>query len=48
MALTNVGPGTYTADVVIPSPGTWRLQVSLRTSEFDNPVTTVEFRVDAP
>ena len=48
VALTNVGPGSYTADVVIPSPGTWRVQVSLRTSEFDNPVTTVEFRVDAP
>ena len=46
--LTNVGPGTYTSDVVLPSPGTWRLQVSLRTSEFDNPVSTVEFRVDAP
>ena len=48
VALTNVGPGSYTADVVIPSPGTWRVQVSLRTSEFDNPVTTVELRVDAP
>ncbi|KQY47619.1 FixH family protein [Cellulomonas sp. Root137] len=46
--LTNAGPGTYTAEVVLPSAGTWRLQVSLRTSEFDNPVTTVEFRVDAP
>ncbi|GEM00335.1 copper resistance CopC/CopD family protein [Cellulomonas terrae] len=46
--LTNVGPGSYAADVVVPSPGTWRLQVSLRTSEFDNPVTTVEFQVDAP
>lgn len=46
--LTNVGPGSYRADVVLPSAGTWRLQVSLRTSEFDNPVTTVEFRVDAP
>lgn len=46
--LTNDGPGSYTADVVVPSPGTWRLQVSLRTSEFDNPVTTVEFPVDAP
>lgn len=46
MTLTNVGPGDYTAEVVIPSPGTWRLQVSLRTSEFDNPVTTLEFVVD--
>ena len=46
--LTNVGPGTYTGDVVVPSPGTWRLQVSLRTTEFDNPVTTVELQVDTP
>ena len=38
--------GSYTAEVVLPSAGTWRLQISLRTSEFDNPVTTLEFTVD--
>ncbi len=41
----NIGPGTYTAQVVVPTPGTWQLQVSLRTSKFDNPATTLEFTV---
>lgn len=43
--LTSVAPGSYAGDVVIPAPGTWRVQVSLRTSEFDNPVATVELVV---
>lgn len=43
--LTFVGPGTYAAPVVLPAPGTWRLQVSVRRSEFDNPVTTLELVV---
>jgi copper transport protein len=42
----NVASGTYQAQVVIPHPGTWEIAVSVRTSEFDNPVlelkTTVE------
>lgn len=42
----SVAPGTYSAQVVLPSAGTWRLQVSLRTTEFDNPVTTLEFTVE--
>jgi copper transport protein len=37
--------GTYVVQTVVPSPGTWVVQVSLRTSEFDNPVTTVDFEV---
>ena len=37
--------GTYVVETVVPAPGTWVVQVSLRTSEFDNPVTTVEFEV---
>jgi copper transport protein len=40
-----VAAGTYQADVVFPAPGTWELQVSLKASEFDNPVTTVEVEV---
>jgi copper transport protein len=40
-----VDAGTYVIDTVIPAPGTWVVQVSLRTSEFDNPVTTVEIEV---
>ncbi|WP_199423255.1 copper resistance CopC/CopD family protein [Actinotalea solisilvae] len=43
--LTFVGPGTYAAPVVLPAPGTWRLQVSVRRGEFDNPVTTLELVV---
>jgi len=46
LALTPVGAGTYTARVVFPSPGSWEAQVSLRSSEFDNPVTVVELDVD--
>ena len=37
--------GTYVVETVLPTPGTWEVQVSLRASEFDNPVTTVEFEV---
>ena len=40
-----VGAGTYVVETVVPSPGTWEVQVSLRASEFDNPVTTVTFEV---
>ncbi|GAB2652059.1 copper resistance CopC/CopD family protein [Kribbella swartbergensis] len=41
--LTQVSPGLYTAQVVLPAPGTWRMQVSLRVSEFANPVSDLEF-----
>jgi copper transport protein len=37
--------GTHTASIVLPSPGTWRLQVSQRTSRFDNPVAYLEFTI---
>ncbi len=40
-----VAAGTYQAEVVFPAAGTWELQVSLKESEFDNPVTTVEVEV---
>ncbi len=43
--VVSVAPGTYEAEVVIPSPGSWELQVSLRTSEFDNPVAKMDFTV---
>ncbi len=39
--LVPTAAGTYAADVVFPSAGTWEVQVSLRVSEFDNPVTTL-------
>ncbi len=43
--LTNLGPGIYSGDVVLPTAGDWEVQVSLRTTEFDNPVRTVTFEV---
>ena len=43
--LTQVSPGFYTAKVTLPVPGTWRMQVSLRVSEFTNPVGELEFTV---
>jgi copper transport protein len=44
----SMAPGTYAADVVLPAAGTWRVWVSLRLGEFENPVALVEFPVEAP
>jgi len=41
----SVAAGTLEADVVLPAAGTWRLQVSLRISRFENPVAVVTFAV---
>jgi copper transport protein len=41
--LTQVSPGLYTAPVVLPTPGAWRMQISLRVSQFANPVDELEF-----
>ncbi|MEU4156525.1 copper resistance protein CopC [Actinoplanes sp. NPDC026670] len=43
--LTQVSPGFYTAQVTIPAPGTWRMQVSLRVTEFTNPVAELDFDI---
>lgn len=43
--VTPVGAGTYAAEAVIPSAGVWRVQVSLKATEFDNPVVTLAFDV---
>ncbi|MFC4069911.1 copper resistance CopC/CopD family protein [Actinoplanes subglobosus] len=43
--LTQVSPGFYTAQVTIPAPGIWRMQVSLRVTEFTNPVAELDFEV---
>ncbi len=40
---SSVAAGTFRADVVLPAAGTWRVHVSLRLSEFDNPVAVVTF-----
>lgn len=37
--------GTWRARVLIPRAGEWELQVSVRESRFENPVTTVRFSV---
>ena len=42
---TSSAAGTLRADVVLPAAGAWRLQVSLRLSEFENPVAVVTFNV---
>ena len=39
--LTPTGPGTYRAEVTIPTDGNWSAQVSVRTNEYDNPVAVV-------
>jgi copper transport protein len=44
---TSAGPGVYSAAVVLPSAGTWQLQVSLRISEFENPVASIDLEVTA-
>jgi copper transport protein len=43
---TNIDSGTYQAEVVIPRPGDWQVQVSVRTGEFTNPVLTLPVTVD--
>ena len=45
LALTSSDAGTYRAEVVLPTAGTWRVQVSLRVDEFENPVASLSFRV---
>ena len=45
VTLASLGPGIYAGDVVLPTSGEWKVQVSLRTTEFDNPVRTVRFDV---
>lgn len=43
--LASVGPGHYRGTVTIPQAGAWSAQVSVRTSEFDNPVAVVPFTI---
>lgn len=37
--------GTWYADVVLPTSGTWEVQVAVPAGRFENPVTTLEFEV---
>jgi copper transport protein len=43
--VTSTAAGTYSAEVLLPEAGTWEVQVSVRQSRFENPVTTEEFEV---
>lgn len=43
--LTNLGGGEYEATVLIPSPGSWQIQVSVRLDEFTNPIVELDFDV---
>ncbi|MFC4628094.1 copper resistance protein CopC [Promicromonospora alba] len=43
--VASLGPGVYAGELVLPTGGEWEVQVSLRTTEFDNPVRTVTFQV---
>lgn len=47
ITLENRGPGVYAAEVVFPTAGTWTLQVSLRLTEFENPVANLDFSIEA-
>lgn len=42
---TSVGPGVYSAPVVLPSAGAWELQVALPLSEFESPVVVLDLPV---
>ena len=45
VAVTPIAAGTYRGEVVLPRAGEWEVQVSIRLSRFDNPVTTVRLTV---
>lgn len=48
LPVESVAPGTYAAQAILPTAGRWRLHVSLRVGEFENPVAILEFTVRAP
>lgn len=45
VALTSTGPGAWTGSVVVPTPGEWALEVSVRITDFENPVASLPFTV---
>lgn len=46
--LAEAGPGTFEGRIVLPRGGVWQVQVSVRLSQFDNPVATVDIEVGGP
>jgi copper transport protein len=46
IALERGGPGLYTAgDVAIPFPGTWRLRITVRTTDIDQTILVTDMTV---
>jgi copper transport protein len=45
VALAGTRTGTWSGEVVLPRPGRWEVQVALRLSRFESPVTTLPFDV---
>ena len=43
--MSRTGSGAFLATVDAPLPGTWEVEVSVRTSTFDNPVLTVPVEI---
>lgn len=46
VALTGTGPGAWTGAVAVPTAGDWTLEVSVRITEFENPVASLPFTID--
>ncbi|WP_236666294.1 copper resistance CopC/CopD family protein [Nocardioides baculatus] len=45
VAVRSIAAGTYRGELVVPRVGEWDVQVSIRLSRFDNPVTTVTLTI---
>ncbi|WP_434739603.1 FixH family protein [Micromonospora sp. SH-82] len=45
-SLANTGPGRYEASIDLPLAGSWVVQVSVRTSKYDNPVARFEVEIE--
>ncbi len=43
--VTAISNGTYRGEVILPRDGVWEVQVSIRLSRFESPVTTVRLKV---
>ncbi|WP_043660643.1 FixH family protein [Cellulosimicrobium cellulans] len=43
--LTRTGPGAYEATLDLPMPGSWTLEVSVRTSKYENPIVRIPVEV---
>ncbi|WP_082599506.1 FixH family protein [Nocardioides sp. Root151] len=46
--LTPDGRGRWRGTVTLPKPGEWKVEVSVRLSEFENPVLVLPFRIGTP